>query len=211
MQPYVIRQGDYLTRLAHERGLDAEQVWSHPRNEALRGRRAHMDILSPGDVIYFPDAPRPPCSISARTTNRYRARVPRTVVDLVVRDGAAPLANEPYKIEGVGPTEMSGTTNGEGRLSIQVPVHVREILLTFQDGRLVLPLMIGHMDPIDEPSGMRARLANLGYLPSLASGAAHDDEPLTRAIRAFQQAERLDPTGTLDETTRDALRRVHGS
>ena len=39
MRPYVIRQGDYITKLAHQRGFDADAIWNDPKNQSLRERR----------------------------------------------------------------------------------------------------------------------------------------------------------------------------
>ena len=33
MKPYVIKQGDYLLKVAHLRGFDPDAVWSDPKNE----------------------------------------------------------------------------------------------------------------------------------------------------------------------------------
>lgn len=54
MVPYVVRQGDYLLKLAQRYGFDAEEVWSHPRNEDLRKLRKDHHILAPGDIVYLP-------------------------------------------------------------------------------------------------------------------------------------------------------------
>ncbi len=63
------------------------------------------------------------------------------------------------------------------------------------------------MDPIDEPSGARKRLQHLGY------GAGSDDEEIEvsdrLAILAFQQANGLKTTGTVDDATKEALTRAH--
>ncbi len=62
MQPYVIRQGDFLLKLAHKFGFDADSVWSDPSNSALRTLRSDPNILSPGDILYIPTPPDPQAS-----------------------------------------------------------------------------------------------------------------------------------------------------
>ena len=42
------------------------------------------------------------------------------------------------------------------------------------------------------------------------AGAQGNDGLLSIALQAFQEAQGLDPTGTLDEATQEALRRAHG-
>ncbi len=54
MRPYVVRQGDYLVKLAFVHGFDAEEVWNDPKNEEIRGRRADHNILAPGISFICP-------------------------------------------------------------------------------------------------------------------------------------------------------------
>ena len=35
MKPYVVKQGDYLNKLAHRLCFDAEKVWNDPANAEL--------------------------------------------------------------------------------------------------------------------------------------------------------------------------------
>jgi hypothetical protein len=76
---------------------------------------------------------------------------------------AGPLVNEPCRIEGLGGDAVERNTDGAGRVAFEVPVHVREVRVSLHEGRTVIPLLIGHMDPLSEPSGVRAKLANLGH------------------------------------------------
>ncbi len=211
MRPYVVRQGDYLTRLAHTMGFDADAAWGDARNEALRRRRTNMDVLAPGDVIYLPEPRRAGRSIAPHATNSYRARVATVTVRLTMRgDDGAPLANERYAVEGLGPRLTEGTTDGHGNLTFEAPVSAREVRLRFAEGRAVIPLQIGHMDPISERSGAPARLLNLGYLSALG-GEGEGDGALFDALQRFQREHHLAPTGALDDATRDALQRAHGA
>jgi hypothetical protein len=64
MKRYIIRQGDFLARLAHRHGFDAESVWNHPSNAALVKLRPDPDQLCPGDELSIPDGPRPPLALT---------------------------------------------------------------------------------------------------------------------------------------------------
>lgn len=57
MKPCVIKQGDYLDRLAHALDLDAEEVWSDPKNAEIENLR-DPNMLHPGDILYVPDRQR---------------------------------------------------------------------------------------------------------------------------------------------------------
>jgi hypothetical protein len=102
-----------------------------------------------------------------------------------------------------------GTTDENGGLDVNVPVHVREIDVTFPTSGAVYPMSIGEMDPVDESSGVRKRLQNLGYY--LFSPGDDVDAADARAILAFQRAHGLPPTGAMDDATKATLAKDHGS
>jgi hypothetical protein len=84
------------------------------------------------------------------------------------------------------------------------------IKLTKQDA--LIPLLIGHLDPASESSGVEHRLENLGYRPTadifakLGAPAADVAAP----IRQFQRDSNIPETGVCDEATRRALIDRHG-
>jgi hypothetical protein len=99
-----------------------------------------------------------------------------------------------------------GTRRGEA------PVHVREARVSFPAKKLVFPVLVGDMDPIDEPSGVRQRLQHLGYLLPGSETLSEDDVAARDrdAIAAFQSKKGLPPTGTINDATRAALDAEHG-
>jgi hypothetical protein len=212
MKPYVIRQGDYLTKLAYTMGFDADDVWNHPKNAALCDLRKDMDVLCPGDILYVPRDERPALPITAGTTNRFTAAVPVTTVNLVLHVEGRALADEPFEVQGLGES-ISGTTDGEGRLSIPVPVHVPEVHVHLPKRNEVYPILIGHLDSATERSGIRARLTNLGYLRY--HHAELDEELLRRALVAFARDhggdEASEPGEAIELGSSKALKAAHGS
>src|SRR4051812_21451021 len=99
MRPYVIRQGDYLTRLAHTMGFDPVSVWNDDENRVLRERRPNPDILTPGDILHVPDAPTlEPLKLSAGGTNKFKAKVPKVKVSVAFQHEGEPLKSAPYVI-----------------------------------------------------------------------------------------------------------------
>jgi type VI secretion system secreted protein VgrG len=211
-QPYVVRQGDYLQKLAFSHGFDADTVWNDPKNAELKQKRKDSNQLVPGDILHFARPARDSHVLTKGTTNKYEAVVPTTTVRFVFENEAGPFAFEPYKIEGLG-ASVEGKTDGAGVLFIKAPIHVREVKVTFPKKRLVFPLHIGDMDPIDEPSGVCQRLEHLGYMLA-HSDALSEEEAITRekeAIAAFQRAHGMTVTGKLDEATKTAIVQAHGS
>lgn len=137
--------------------------------------------------------------------------MPKTKVHFTFEDDKGPFAGEAYVVEGLG-AKVEGKTDGAGKVELEAPVHVREARIIFPAKGVAFHVNIGDMDPIDEPSGVRRRLQNLGYLqpPSAAlseeDAAARDRE----AITSFQRANGLEPTGKIDDATKTKLDEAHG-
>lgn len=211
MRAYVIRQGDFLKRLAHRMGFDANLVWSDASNAELREKRPNPEMLHPGDVLRVPDAPSRGLRIAPGQTKSYRGGVPTVEIRLALVDHeGGPLANAAYTLEGVTGEPTSGATDGDGVATLTLPVHLETCRLVFADH--AVRVHVGHMDPVDEPSGVLKRLVHLGYV----RGVGDLDHPrlaarIRQALRRFQAAEGLSVTGEADGATRDALVARHGS
>jgi hypothetical protein len=214
MKPYVVQQGDTLASIvAKNGGGDPDKVWNDPSNESLRKVRPDPSILNPGDVLYIPEVKPQWLSVSPGTTNTFTARVPMQTVKLVL-GGEKPLANEAYVVKGLG-DDIQGTTDGNGALSVDVPLAFSSFLLELPDKNVSHRVFVGHLNPLTERSGIRQRLSNLGYgsvlAPYLVPFGISADEGLWRHLRAFQLANGLEPTGEADQATIEALNKAHGT
>jgi peptidoglycan hydrolase-like protein with peptidoglycan-binding domain len=138
--------------------------------------------------------------------------VPTVHFELVLTDELAPFVGETYKVEGL-PRPITDTVRADRLVKLDVPVHVREVRLVFEKRGLVLPIRIGDLDPASEPSGVRTRLENLGYLRASAEPLSEReaDERLVTAIRHFQRDHGLEPTGENDPPFQAELVAAHGS
>ena len=206
---HVVRQGEYLTKLAHQLGFDADAVWNHTRNADLRALRTNREILCPGDVLWVPDSPRKLVQLRIGEDNAFASSIPETQIHLTLlqRDGT-PLANTAYTVQGA-PGLTDGSTDGDGKVSLTLPVHVERVLLVFESGQQY-QVAVGEMDPIEETSGVLKRLIHLGYLTECADPTS-DDFELRLALSAFQKAQGLPITGQIDDPTRHALVAAHKS
>ncbi len=126
-------------------------------------------------------------------------------------DGKA-YANKQYVLT-VDDKELgSGSTGGDGSIDKEVPKNAvsGSVLLTIdEDDQLLIPLTFGELAPIEQISGVKARLRNLGYF--LGSIDDVSDAKLAMAIRRFQQAQGLEVTGRIDAQTRSAIKELAGS
>jgi len=214
MKPYVIKQGDYLLKVAHLLGFDADEVWDSGENGELKQLRTDPSMLKPGDILFVPDEPKKRLRLNKYETNAFVARVPAVKLALLLTENGEPLKNKKFVVEGLG-DDSEQTTDGEGRLEVTAPVHVREVIVRFIESGNRMKLAIGDLDPPDTPSGARMRLTSLGFYGAKLAGAdryvAHDDAALASAVRAFQTKHKIEPTGRLDDATQSALVKEHGS
>lgn len=210
---HIIRQGEYLDKVAFRYGKDPKDVWAFPKNQELAKKRGDPGVLRAGDVLYIPQAPVQPLPFVAGTDNAYEALPPKLDVKLTIRGTSGPLSNEPWETE-IDGSLVSGTTDAEGALVLKVPVLTREVSLRLVDRGTTVRLFVGDMDPVDTPTGQRARLAGLGYYTAPRDSWPSDkwfDPALEEALMAFQTAEKLPSTGKADDTTQRALTAAYGA
>ena len=204
--PYVIREGDHLPKLALRMGFDANAVWQSDENASLRKVRADSNMLCAGDVLYVP--PAPPAkwlSVKVGQQNKYVVNVPMVTVSLVLAKNGKPIANTPCTVVGIQ-AQSPLQTDGAGKLTFEAPASLESVTVEIPSLQIVRRMRIGHLDPIDETSGLLQRLRNLNFLgPSQPT-----PDMLSSAVSAFQRANGLDPSGEVDADTRSKLESVHG-
>ncbi|MEM9694960.1 MAG: peptidoglycan-binding domain-containing protein [Myxococcota bacterium] len=211
MIPHIVRQGDYFTSLAARVGVDAEEAWADAANDEIRERRQDMDQLRPGDIVYLPEGDPQAFSLSVGSDNEYTAQV--TMVPIAVRLSTGleenVFADATYRIEPLG--EEEHTTDGEGWARFEVPSYLHEVRLVFEAIERDYRIAVGHMDPIEEGSGIDMRLHHLGYIHGSLVGLPREQAELRRrtAIETFQRDQELEVTGEVDDATRDALLAAH--
>jgi hypothetical protein len=204
--PSVLRAGDVLfipdykpTPYVLETGKHHRIVYKRPRAK-LRLRV----VVDPG--------PKPPTNESSGPP----ASDTRNVVGGDPEPDRTPRHDEPrkalaYKLV-LEDRTLEGTTDGDGYVDCDIPANASRGKLILAPGtpdETAITLNLGHLDPIDEVSGVKQRLRNL----CIDCGDQSDEETpgFTAALRAFQTKHGLDPSGLLDNTTRNAILKAHGT
>jgi N-acetylmuramoyl-L-alanine amidase len=218
MPEHEVQQGECLATIARQYGItDWQLLWDHPDNAPLRERRSSPHVLMPGDTVVIPDDIGP--AFDGRTGERgtFRLTPPRPVrLVLKLRDGfGSPFASREYQLE-VGDETIEGRTGEDGLLDCEIPPDAASGTLTLRldsseqspERKIVWELNLGHLDPIDEISGVQGRLRNLGYPIDELNGDL--DEATRKALETFQAAEEIPVTGEIDEATRTKLLEKYG-
>ncbi|MFT3764753.1 MAG: peptidoglycan-binding protein [Minicystis sp.] len=208
MPYYVVRQGDHLARIAYRFGASPDDIWNARQNERLKALRGDGHILAPGDLLFVPRRREtPPSDLAVGSANAFTAEVPKTRVEMTLKLGDEPLKNEAFRV--IEAPSASGQTDANGKLSFEVPVTLRRARLHLTGKGLVLPLVIGGLDPLHEVTGAQTRLLHLGHYHGPVDGRL--SSATQAGLRSFQRAQGLVPSGVLDASTLDALREAYGS
>jgi len=208
MPKLTVKQGDCVSSVACQFGIDARTVWNHPRNSELKNKRKSINLLLPGDVLFVPD--RELKEISGSTESRHKFVRKGVPAKLRVRllQKATVKADEPYTLNIDGKL-IFGNTDQDGWITQVIPPDSRLAVLSLKDGREQYRLHLGHLDPIDQTTGIQARLKSLGYYKGALNGEVSPH--LAEAIRLFQKDKGINETGKANAETQEALGNEYGS
>jgi hypothetical protein len=208
MLAHTVQQGDCISSIAFRFGFLPDTIWKHPQNLDLRIKRLDPNVLLPGDRVFIPDKTVRQETASTDAKHVYVLKsVPLKLKVRFLRNGK-PLANQSYILILDGEVS-NGTTDGDGKLEHPLSPKAQTGKVTFPDLDEEHILNLGHLDPVDEVSGVQARLRNLGFLAGEPSGKM--DDATRNAIAAFQKSRDAPSSGELDQSTKDALKSSFGS
>src|SRR5580658_7026888 len=137
MQPYVIKQGDYLAALAYRFGFDANAVWNDDKNAELRQARPNPNVLYPSDILYIPDqVDKKPVmhTLTTGATNPFVGPDPPTITLTHKFVGFAPTtyASKAYTVQELD--QLTGLQSDEnGVVTFQAPVTLSTATIVFTD------------------------------------------------------------------------------
>jgi hypothetical protein len=209
----TVESGDHMAKIADENGFyDWRTIWDAPENAELKQSR-DPNLLKPGDRVFIPD--KQPKSVSAATGASHKFTVSGKGMRLVLklRDSLGqPLKNVAVTVTVEKRPAVQMTTDGEGGLKI--PIESTDAEATIEAGAYEYDLRIGHLDPVDEKSGLVARLRNLGYLIDAPDENDADGHPtaeaLAFAVELFQKEHQLPVDGSDLDGIRAKLEEIHG-
>jgi hypothetical protein len=211
---HVVQQGEHLSQIAKQYGFrDFNTVWNHPDNAALKKLRQSPNVLFPGDTVKIPDKTQKKESRPTGQKHSFKLAGGRLLLRLALRDfDNQPLANTACQVQVDGAsTEL--TTDANGRVEVPISATATDATLVFKDPLvpfdLSVPIKIGHLDPVEEVSGQKARLSNLGYITRPIEEV--DDTIFARTVQEFQCDLGLPVNGVCDAATQNKLKELHGS
>ena len=226
---YDVQDGESVESIAVSQGCPADKIWAAPENKDLKKLRETMHILQAGDRLFIPALKDKVLSLPTGKRHKIVVKKAMSKLHVVIRRQGEPLAGKPYELVVDGQT-TNGQTAGDGTVEAPVPAGAKEAVLTVGEGdeAVVYHLGLRELDPLTSPSGLRGRLANLGFHDGDAGDSAgapdpsgdgsdgddSDDESLDKmteaALCAFQDFHTIDVSGTVCDATKSKLIDQHG-
>jgi hypothetical protein len=210
MPIYTAKQGDCIASISAEFGFAPDAIWGHPQNATLKALRQDLHVLMPGDEVFIPEKE---LRVEARATDArhqfVRTGIPEFLSLRFLKE-QQPRAGERYTLA-INGQLIAGELDADGACEVPIPPRSKSATITLGDPAKgdVYQLLLGHLDPHDEISGVEKRLSNLGYLRTGLTG--QDTPDLREAVKAFQADYDLPSENGLDDPTRLKLKTVHGS
>lgn len=208
---HTVRQGETIYLLGKRYGVPPDAIWDHPENQELQERNRHQGILYAGEVISVPEREDREEACQTEQRHRFVRRGTRVSLELRFLDLDEPRAGAPYRLVVDHVHTFEGMLDDDGVLTASIPVDAEhgEIWVGDASDEDHFCFAIGHLDPINESSGLRQRLDNLGF--SCDGGDETACNAFRSALQAFQQKYDLEPSGELDDATRARLEEIYGS
>jgi putative peptidoglycan binding protein len=227
--PYAVRQGDYLAKIAHDHGFNKWQtIYEHPDNQAFRQKRPDPNVIYPGDQLFIPDKKPSYASAGSDQKRTFKRRRSATPVRLVLKNG---INNDPVvilKYELATKQETFTRLRGQSRSPTFDPKNLERgmvveklahpeteatLKLWLRDEKAPDPefeytLKLGDLDPVEEITGVQARLNNLGFHCGAIDGNCG---PKTQAaLKAFQGRYGLTVDCQPNKETQAKLKELYG-
>ena len=216
MPKHTVERGEYLSQIARKYGFsDYHTLWDHPENAALKKKRQNPSVLFPGDQIFVPVREFKEEAGATEKKHRFEAKQGKLMLRLVLENVYfKPIADAQCELTVEGET-FKLVSDGEGKIEKEIPATAQKATVVVKDPTTpindeVIPIKIGELDPVEEVSGQKARLNNLGYF---AGPLNKEDEALFRSAVEEFQLENMGQSavdGKCGPKTQAKLKEVHG-
>lgn len=215
-EDYTVDDGDCMSSIAYEHGFYWKTLWSLSENAALKAKRKNPNVLMPGDIVHIPDLTVRKEPGATEMTHKFILKGVPEIFRMKLLDAYhKPRANLDYVITIEG-NSRRGKTDANGGIKEDIPPGAKTGQLVVaapgskpgKPKKQVITLQLGSLNPISEVSGLKARLANLGFYLGPIDDNLDDDTK--RAIRSFQRRKGLPVTGVADDATKSVLNKAHG-
>jgi N-acetylmuramoyl-L-alanine amidase len=205
---YIVQQGESVATIALAHGFLPDTLWDLTENAELKKLRQDMNVLLPGDVLKIPELRVREENRGTDSKHRFLRKGVPARFRVRILDEGQPVANIAYQMW-VDNAQKTGQTDADGWVEQLIPPNASRIELRMEGEKEPYLFLLSHLDPLETPSGIKARLKNLGY--HISTVDSNLDEESQAAVQLFQQRNDLEPNGEISQAFLDKLKQVHGS
>lgn len=206
MPKITASQGDSILSLAHDNGHFWQKVWDHGENAALKSKRKNPHQIMEGDDVFIPDLEVKQESRATDARHVFKRKGVPAKLKMQLFLLGEPRKNEDYVLELDGKL-TTGKLDGDGKLEQFIPPNCKGGTLKLKSGKEVIPIKLGFLNPIDEISGVKQRLNNLGF--HCGSEDSDWSDQAKAAVKNFQAKHKLPESGEVDAATKSKLQELH--
>ncbi len=205
MPKQKVGRGESAISLSKKKGFFWQTVWNHGENSALKEKRKDPTLLHENDEIFFPEKQIKKVSKGTESEHSFKLKGDPCKLKLQLLKLGQPRKDENYVLEIEGKI-IEGKTDGEGKLEHFIPSAARSGKLILKNGQETYPIKVGELNPVDNVSGIKQRLNNLGF--ACGSENEKEDKKFQEAVKKFQAENKLDETGEMDSKTKSKLQEL---
>jgi LysM repeat protein len=217
---HTVVQGEYVSGIAKKYGFSSyKKIWDHAQNAELKKQRQNPNVIFPGDQLFIPDKSEKKETRSTGQRHQFVLKTEKLKLRLVLEDlYEKPIANAQCELSVENET-FRLTTDGKGKIEKDIKPGARSAVLTIKDpqtpiNKVLIPIKIGDLDPVDKEPGQKARLNNLGYFAGPLAGTKEAEKEnkalFLSAVEEFQCDHGLAVDGKCGPATQAKLKQVHG-
>ena len=206
MPKITASQGDSIPSLAQDNGHFWQKIWDHGENAALKAKRKNPNQIMEGDEVFIPELEIKKESRGADSRHVFKRKGVPAKLKMQLFLLGEPRKTEDYVLELDGKL-ITGKLDGEGKLEQFIPPNCKGGSLKLKSGKEIIPIKLGHLNPIDEISGVKQRLNNLGFHCGGEDNSWSDQGKA--ALKEFQSKHKLPESGALDAATKSKLQELH--
>lgn len=215
---HTVLQGESLSGIASKYGYkEGKNIYDHPDNLALRNKRPDPNTLHPGDRVNIPEREKFQAKVASGQRHKFIRFKPTTKIIRLELDETHTnnFCKNEYELKIQKPDSCrgeyqiyTGSLDENGCLEEEIPIAaVKGILIVNTDeSPFKLHILIDHLDPADEISGVQGRLKNLGFDPGPIDGIA--GSRTNDALHTYQRVNDC-KVGEIDNQTIAHLKNKH--
>jgi N-acetylmuramoyl-L-alanine amidase len=210
-----VKQGECLSSIAKKYSFtDWRTIYNHPQNAEFRRKRPNPNLIYPGDQIFIPDKDLKQELGGTEQRHKFRVKAQQTLLRIMLQDEQGqPLSGKRYKLS-VQDRTYEDITGGDALIEHVIAADADRGELTVWPNEdpsstgFIWTLKIGHLDPVEESTGVQARLNDLGFPCGPVDGICG---PWTQAaVKAFQDKYGLTVDGIPGPQTQGKLKEIYG-